>query len=849
MSEKEKNNGLVSEGEVYKETDEGSDEKTFVPKESPPYLTLSPLQIPLKKRLLWAALFLFSFNLASFLLFFWLLFVTFTKDLPDFTDLTNYRPPITTKFFARDATLVGEFAIQRRDVVPYEKIPTNLVKAFVAAEDSSFFSHFGIDPVGIIRAAIENLKAGSYVQGGSTITQQVAKSFVGREKTITRKLREMFLALRLELDFDKRDILYLYLNQIYLGHGAYGVESAAQSYYRKHCWELSLAEMATLAGLPQAPSKYSPYINPKSARARQEYVLRRMFEEGYISAAERDEALKEYVVVNAVHDYFREEAPYYTEHVRRYVYDAYGQKALYEGGLRVYMAMDLKRQLAAEKALIEGVRVVDKRQGYRGALENIPKQEWQKFTSLYEERVLKGAPLEVGGVYVGLVTELSGSGEKSKAAVKVGKRDVEIPIWNMRWAREWVFGREWQTIKDVREALKVGDAILLRISKKPEGKPIEAELDQIPLLEGALMSVETDTGYFVAMIGGYDFERSEFNRAFQACRQPGSAFKPIVYSAAIEELGYNPSTIIIDSPIIYDDPEHENRWKPENYTEEFEGDVTLRTALIHSRNVPAIKVLQAVGLDRAVAQAKKLGINTPLNKNLSLALGGSCVTLYEMVNANSVFARLGRKQRNVFITHIVDRDGRIIEDNRSPYDVWNTFDVTLDRGIREALTEDEWAMRPDDTYVLVSILKDVCREGTGAAASSLGRSVAGKTGTTNDAFDAWFIGFSPSLVAGVWVGFDTYERPLGRWETGGKAALPIWKSYMADALKNEPNDDFPIPPGIVFRTIDARTGLLAIPQTPAVARAAYKYGTEPTEKTLSLDRAEGNQFFKVDSDL
>ncbi|MBI5526494.1 MAG: PBP1A family penicillin-binding protein [Deltaproteobacteria bacterium] len=790
----------------------------------------------------------------------------YKADLPAFDDLDQYRPPVSTKVYAIDGRLIGEFATERRDVVPYDQVPTKLVQAFIAAEDQEFFLHQGMDPRGIVRAFIKNLRTGRKVAGGSTITQQVAKTYVGREKTYTRKIRELLLALRLEKKFSKRDILFLYLNQIYLGHGLYGVQAASRGYFRKNVWELNLAEMAILAGLPQAPARYSPYLNPKKADERRRYVLDRMFEDGYVTQDERTGALDAKVPINDIEDYFKEKAPYFTEHVRRYLYDKYGEDALYRGGMQVYTTVDLDKQYIAEEALIRGVKEIDKRQGYRGPLHHADRAEWDAWLARLDRQTAKdGGALRPEQTYVALVLAIAADGKS--AAVAVGKRTGTLPVAAMRWAHKAEMGREWEKVESVGRVLGPGDLIQVRLATKkdlthvyepgslmpPPGDPIDQKtfaLDQDPSVQGALVSEDPQSGYVLAMIGGYSFEVSEFNRAFQACRQPGSAFKPIVYAAAIDKLNYTPSTIIVDSPLVFDDAENQLRWKPQNFEQDFRGDVTLRNAVIHSLNVPAVKVLNAVGVGAAIDYAKKFGIRTGLAPNLSLALGGSCVTLWDLTNVFAGFARLGVKKKPVFIRKIVDRDGEVVENHSHFGDPFLSPHERAERAAHYAGQTDTRVLDARSAFILLRLMREVCTNGTGAAAARLGQPLAGKTGTTNDAFDAWFMGFSKNLVTGVWVGFDTYERPLGRWETGGKAALPIWMAYMGEALKGRKEPEWEAPPGITFARVHYETGLLMPPGSPGGISQPFKVGTTPDETAGSSSGAASGttDFMKIDSD-
>jgi penicillin-binding protein 1A len=826
-------------------------------------VTVKPRKKSLAWRIFWISLFMFIPLITATAAAGGYFYFKYRADLPAFDSLDQYRPAISTKVYAVDGRMIGEFATERRDVVSYDQIPKQLVQAFIAAEDQEFFLHGGIDPKGLLRAFLKNLKAGRKVAGGSTITQQVAKSFVGREKTYTRKVREALLAMRLENKFSKRDILYLYLNQIYLGHGLYGVQAASKGYFRKNVSELTLPEMAILAGLPQAPSRYSPYTNPKKADERRIYVLDRMYEDGYITKAERSAAASARIEVNDIEDYFKEKAPYFTEHVRRYLLERYGEKALYEGGLQVYTTVDLDRQYAAEESLTRGVREIDKRQGYRGPLRHIEKEEFTVWLGRLDTQLSRtGGHMLSDRNYIGLVTSIGKDGKT--AEVSIGKKIFTLPVQTMRWAHNPEPGNEWVRIEHIGRALREGDLIYVRLATKKDlthvyepgsllpanQLPIDEKtvaLEQEPAVQGALVSTDPITGYVVAMIGGYNFGTSEFNRAFQSCRQPGSAFKPIIYSAAIDKLNYNPATIIVDSPLVFDDGDNQLRWKPQNFEEDFKGDVTLRNALIHSLNVPAVKVLSAVGVNTAIEYAKKLGIRSALAPNLSLALGGSCVTLWDLSSVFTVFSRMGTKIKPVFVRKIVDRDGRVLEQNTHYADPRLTVGERAKRGVAAASEKETRVLDENSTFILVRLLREVCTSGTAGAAARLGQPVAGKTGTTNDSFDAWFMGFSKHLVTGVWIGFDTYERPLGRWETGGKAALPIWMAYMQKFLEGRREPEFEAPPGIVFVRIDPDTGAVVPAGSAGGVSEPFKKGFTPDEMEQRKGAPTTTDFMKIDS--
>ncbi|OGP64096.1 MAG: penicillin-binding protein, partial [Deltaproteobacteria bacterium RBG_13_47_9] len=547
------------------------------------------------------------------------------------------------------------------EIVSLDRMPTHLVQAFVASEDTRFFQHKGLDYLAILRAFLKNIFSGEIVQGGSTITQQVVKSLLlSPEKRFSRKAREAILAYRIEKYLSKEEILHLYLNQIYLGHGAYGIAAAAESYFGKSIEELTVAESAMLAGLPQAPSKISPYAHPDQARKRQSYVLHRMVEEGFISDKELQEALKASVKIIQRQNPFFEKAPCFVEHVRKYIEEKYGKEALYRGGLQVYTTVELETQRIAQEGLEYGLKEIEKRQKY------------------------------------------SSSGATS-------------------------------------------------------------------LLEGALISIDLESGYVRAMVGGREFKKSQFNRATQARRQTGSAFKPIVYASALDK-GYTPATIIVDSPVIF--KWGDKKWKPKNFEDKFFGPITFRNALAHSVNTVTVKIAQQVGVDYIRDYARHLGIASSLHNDLSMALGSSSVSLYELTKTYAVFANQGKTFRPAFIKKILDRNGNLIEENPPLF------------YLKES-AEDESLISPQTAYLMTHLLEGVVQHGTGWRAKALGRPAAAKTGTTDQFFDAWFIGYTPEFITGVWVGFDD-EKSIGENETGSRAASPIWVAFMTRLLKEKP---------------------------------------------------------------
>ncbi len=753
------------------------------------------------------------------------LFIYLGRDLPQIGSLKDYNPPVITSVFSEDGQKIAEFFEERRIVVPLENIPERLKQAFIAAEDARFYRHKGIDLLSIIRAFFKNLEAGAIVQGGSTITQQVTKSFfLSPERSYERKIKEAILAYRLDKTFSKDEILYLYLNQIYLGHGAYGVEAAAENYFGKTVDQLTLAECAMLAGLPQAPSRYSPFRHPERARQRQIYVLNRMVEEGYITNLEASEAMKTELDIKPRRNLYLEKVPVYTEHIRRYVEKKYGRKALYTEGLQIYAAVNLEMQKIARRQVELGLEALDRRQGYRGPLEHLEVEQIEPF-ALRLEKELKEKPPAEGDIVKAVVIDVDD--KAGKVVVRMGNTRGVIRLAGMRWARkpDPEVGYWEVKVKKPSQVLSRGDVIQVRITKiNRDDKPWSVELYQTPEVQAALLCLEAGTGLVKVMIGGRDFSSSQFNRAIQSRRQPGSAFKPIIYAAALDK-GYTPATVIIDSPIVLEDKDHDFTWKPRNYGKKFYGPTLLREALAKSRNVVTIKILQDIGIDYVIDYARKLGIESEINRDLSIALGSSGVSLLEIVKAYSVFANGGYLIEPVFVTKILDRNGEILEE-MSP--------------VRKKVIEASTA------YIMTSLLEGVVKHGTGRRVRALGRPVAGKTGTTNNLHDAWFVGYTPRYITGVWVGFDQ-ERSLGKGETGSRAASPIFLGFMKEILKNEPVRVFQVPDGVVFAKIDAETGLLPIPESKKTIFECFKEGTVPTEHTKKPGAiTEPEQFFKLD---
>ncbi len=740
-------------------------------------------------------------------------FFYLSRDLPQINTLSDYRPAIVTNVFSDDGRKIGEFYKERRIVIPLSDMPSNLLNAFVAAEDSRFREHPGIDVKSIVRAFIKNFRAGSIVQGGSTITQQVTKSFLlTPEKTYERKVKEAILAYKIEKKLSKDEILFLYLNQIYLGQGAYGVEAASENYFGKHVKDLTLAECAMLAGLPQAPSRYSPFHHPELARQRQVYTLNRMKEEGMISNLEATEAMGVKLDIKPRKNWFIEKVPCYTEHVRRYVENKYGKEMLYTQGLSIHTAVNIELQKIARAAVNKGLADLDQRCGYRGPVKNMPALQVEAFSRTIAGELNGSRPVK-GEIYKGVVLEVDDYNKVTH--VRVGDITGIIRLATMTWARKPNPKISYQSarISKPSQALKAGDVIYMKVLEEMAGeKEYEFTLYQEPIAQSALLSIEAETGYVKAMIGGRDFKDSQFNRAFQSRRQPGSAFKPVLYAAALDK-GYTPATIIIDSPVVYQDRLHDRVWKPHNDAGKFYGPTLVRDALTNSRNIVTIKILQDIGIDYVISYARKLGITSPIPRNLSIALGSSGVSLFELTKAYSVFSNLGYLIEPVFITEIYDRDNTLLESSKL---------------IRKKVIDMGTA------YLMTSMLESVVQEGTGQRVKALNRPAAGKTGTTNDLHDAWFMGFTPRYTTGVWVGLDQ-EAPIGRGETGSRAASPIWLDYMQHALEGKSVQEFTVPEGIIRVKIDAETGLLPIAQSRQTIFECFKEGTEPTQYTPSPD--------------
>ncbi|MFN8627765.1 MAG: PBP1A family penicillin-binding protein [Candidatus Binatia bacterium] len=713
-----------------------------------------------------------------------------SANLPSTEKLTQYRPPIATQVLADDGTVIGEFYFEKRYLVPIERIPPVVRKAFLAAEDDAFYRHGGINPVSIVRAVINDLVAGGKVQGGSTITQQVVKSLLlTPRKSYERKLKEMLLAMRLERQLSKDEILSLYLNHIYLGSGAYGVAAAADEYFGKRIEELSLAEAALLAGLPQAPSRYSPFNHWPRAKARQHYVLERMAEVGFATAAQAAAAAREPLALAARKGSYIA-APYFVEHVRRLLEQRYGETALYSLGLRVQTGLNLHMQRAAEAALHEGLAELTARRHYDRAVRHLEPEKKDAFLHA-QRQAMAGHPLVRGRTYEALVTGVVRDAVRLQVGPFRGTLRSEAP-------------------SDPKhpETYHPGDVVAVRIAEaNGSDNTYDFVRDRESAVQGAFVALDPASGAVKALIGGSDFDRSQFNRAVQGARQPGSAFKPLIYAAALDR-NFTPASIIVDEPISFQD--NNSVWMPHNYEEKFFGPTTLREALTFSRNVVTVKLAMRLGVKNLVKYMRQLGVRSPLAPNLSLALGSSEVNLLELAAAYGVFANQGQRVEPRFIVRVADSQGAVLDENMP---------------VREQV------IAPETAYMITSMLQSVIDHGTGRRAKTIGRPAAGKTGTTNDMNDAWFIGYTPQLLAGLWIGFDE-KRSLGKGETGGRVAAPIWARFMDRALENQPILDFPVPAGVSFVLIDPHTGERLMPGSGGGFLECFRRGTEPPVATV-----------------
>lgn len=759
------------------------------------------------------------------------------RDLPDYTKLAEYSPPTVTRLYADDGRMMQEYAKEKRLFVPIVAIPKKLIHAFVAAEDQNFYTHAGIDFMSILRAVVKNaanVGQNKSLVGGSTITQQVVKNFLlTNEKSLDRKIKEAILAFRITKAFSKDKIMELYLNQIYLGNRSYGVAAAALNYFDKSIDALTIEEVAMLAALPKAPASIDPKKYPKRAKERRDWVIGRMEIEGFIDEDEAKEAIaKPITIVQRNEMELVGDADSFSEAVRLELTSLYGEEGVYEKGLAVRTTLVPKLQTYAQEALSNGLREYDKRHGYRGAVAKI-----KNIVNYASELKTVHKPALIGDWDLAVVLEVNK--EAAKIAID-DKTSGIIPLKNLAWARQYInensLGKE---IKEPADTVSVGDVVMVRNTNVKQGDATEYFLEQIPQVNGAIVAMDPYTGKVLAMVGGYGYDGSEFNRAMQAKRQPGSAFKPFVYLAALEN-GFAPNSIIVDEPIQF------KGWSPKNYSGEYYGPTTLRVGVEKSRNAMTVRLTQVMGIDKVMDVSKRFNIYDNPQRNLSIALGSAETTLMRLTNAYAMLVNGGKVVSPSLIERIQDRNGKTIykRDNRpcvkcvidasgeyssviAPPDVQEYRDQVAD---------------PIAAYQMVSILEGVVQRGTGKSLLELEKTLAGKTGTTNDSFDAWFMGFNANLAVGVYVGFDT-PRTLGRLETGSSAALPIWKEFAKSAFEKEPDIPFRRPSGIKLVKVDIGSGLLASPDTPKdnIIFEAFRAGTEPGAVSES-NSAFGNTY-------
>jgi penicillin-binding protein 1A len=771
----------------------------------------------------------------------------FSRGLPEYSQLEDYEPPTLTRLHAGDGRLLAEYAQEQRVFVPIETIPELLIRAFVAAEDKNFYSHKGVDFGGIARAIIKNLiniGSGRRLIGASTITQQVAKNFLlTNEVSLDRKIREAILAIRIERALSKERILELYLNEIFLGQRSYGVAAAAINYFDKALDNLNLAQIAFLAGLPKAPNTYHPERNMAAALGRRSYVLGRMFEDNYIDKGELVAANRSHIKLSPRKLSEIVEAPFFAEEVRRQINAKYGQDALYKGGLSVRTTVDPNLQQVGILALRDGLVSYDRRYGWRGPLSELDIDgDW------INQLMKVQKPPGIGDWKLSVILYISES--QATIGLPDGTKG-SIPLSTLAWARQAKGGYSLgPVIADVRDVFSPGDVVMVEAilsgADGNQGSLPKYDLCQLPEVEGALVAIDPHTGRVLAMVGGWSFGESQFNRATQAMRQPGSAFKPFVYIAAIES-GYSPSSLILDAPFVVDQGPELGMWKPENYGRDFGGPATMRVGIEKSKNLMTVRLANTIGMERVLDAASRFGLGN-FEPNLSTALGSGETTLLRLTTAYAMLVNGGKKIKPSLIERIQDRNGVTIEsrDNREcprclfPYATSDSLPRLSD--FREEVTD------PATAFQLTWMLKGVVERGTARRVGMLGRPLGGKTGTTNDSLDAWFIGFSPDLAVGVYIGFDK-PRSLGPKQTGSNVAAPVFKQFMEGAMRGRPAVPFRIPNGIRMVRIDADSGALPGPTSKRTILEAFKPGNEPTDSAVHYHGTEGNLRYMNDVPL
>ncbi len=774
----------------------------------------------------------------------------FSKDLPDYSQLQDYEPAVMTRVHASDGALLGEYAKERRLYLPIQAVPKSVINAFLAAEDKNFYEHGGLDFQGLVRAGIlyvQNLGSNKRPQGASTITQQVAKNFLlTNEVSLERKIKEALLAIRIERAYSKDRILELYLNEIFLGLGAYGIAAASLVYFDKPVNELTVAEASYLAALPKAPSNLHPIRNRDRAIERRNYVVDRLLENGWIKQADADKAKKDPLQVtgrsNSAHVLAGE---YFAEEVRREIFERYGEKKLYEGGLSVRTTLDPKLQVVARKTLTAGLVNYDEAQGWRGPLQKIDiAGDWG--VKLAEVRSFS----DISPWKMAVVLETSEQsarigfqpGREIGGAVLKDRQTGLISLDGVRWAKAAAGPTRFKTPTSVSQVLSPGDVIYVEPFIAKDGNKVDGQfrLRQLPEVSGAMVAMDPWTGRVLAMVGGFSFDQSQFNRATQAYRQPGSSFKPLVYSAALDN-GYTPSTVVIDAPIEIDQGQG-NVWRPENYsTGKYYGPSTLRTGIELSRNTMTVRLAQDIGMPLIGEYAKRFGIYDDLPNYLSYSLGAGETTVMRMVTAYSMFANGGKRIKSSLIDRIQDRYGRtIFKHDQRECRGCDANDGWKNQPEPSLVDRREQVMDPMTAYQITSMMEGVVQRGTATVIKEVGKPIAGKTGTTNDEKDVWFVGFSPDLAVGVYIGYDK-PRHLGRGQTGGHLAAPVVRDFMKLALADKPAVPFRVPAGIKLIRIDAKSGLRVGPgEGGRTILEAFKPGTAPPDNYSIIGVADAD---------
>jgi len=771
-----------------------------------------------------------------------------SKDLPDYEVLAKYEPPVMTRIHANDGSLIAEYAKERRIYVPINAIPPRVIQAFLAAEDKNFYQHGGLDVQGIVRAMVKNVnnyRNKRRLVGASTITQQVAKNFLlTSDVTMERKLKEAILAIRIERSFSKEQILELYLNEIYLGLSSYGVAAAALNYWGKSLGELSVADAAYLAALPKAPNNYHPFRRTKRAITRRNWVIDRMVENGFVTPEEAESAKALPLNVDprpfGAHIFAAE---FFAEEVRRRLYDRYGEKKLYGGGLSVRSTLDPNLQRLARKAVVDGLVAYDRRHGWRGPVKTIETTgDWgvelakvDIYTDIDPWRLAVVLEADKQSAVIGLRPKKLSSGKIEKA-----RDQARIGFDEVKWARPRVGTRGLgKRPKAVTDTLSPGDVVYVapKFDKKDNLVEGQWRLMQIPAVDGALVAMDPHTGRVLALVGGFSFTESEFNRAVQARRQPGSSFKPFVYAAALDN-GYSPASVVLDAPLAIEQGPGLEVWRPQNYGKKFYGPSTLRLGIEKSRNLMTVRLAQDMGMPLITEYARRFGIYEELMPVLSMALGAGETTLLQLTGAYSMLVNGGKQIRPTLIDRIQDRYGRTLwrHDSRECPDCrersWKAQAEPLLNDDRRQIID------PHTAYQITSMLEGVVQRGTGRRVKAVGKPLGGKTGTTNDEKDAWFMGFAPDLAVGVFVGFDT-PKPMGKGETGGGVASPIFRDFMKMALADDPATPFRIPPGMKLIRINPKTGFRAQPGDQAAILEAFKPGTQPAGSYSVVGTSDG----------